>query len=831
MNDNSNTASTTFAGDSNPYAKRNIAWGLILIFALITPISVFVAVIIYSLFSIGKISHKVLASFVALYGIVFVSIGGVQSSLNAYGNELLNGVSELRNGEDFFSVFLHLMAKQAPLAILIGGIIGVVYASWRYFRRPEWIKLEFRLTPWQIIKRQLTIKDIKVGKTLPPDGRTLGVNKYGDRIVQTEQESRAHTLVTGGAGAGKTTTMVIGARDLIKRGESLIFIDMKGSDDVPRIIAEMAERYDRPFYHWTSQNPKEEYTGPAKNGPSFYDPIGRGDATRRTNLLIAGREWPQDFYKLMIQNYLQMAFEISMATETPETQMDSFKDIINMLDPHNLKKRSLPLVGDPQYDHLITEINRLADGKIDSQTLTNFESMRQQLSVLRNSIQGQWLRRDPNGQNDINLFEAAHKGAVVVFTIDSASYEENARILGNLLVQDLKTVSGQLMKNPSRYALNVFLDEFSAIGSDNIVTLMARSREAGIPVTLSTQSLGDLRAVSDAFLDQLTGIVSGFIIHRANTSDDAEKYAGLAGKEDQIVHRAGVETRSGLFGGIGIGSGTGSGTIETVEDYIISPTAIQNLKEGEMYYVSKSPSRVEKVEVIREERMKVTNKNDHSATEKDINWKPDEDDYIPLVSEEEKEKYSIDKNLNRFEDKQLENRRALNPFAETETKNHNSENIERIFGSKNIHNEEKNVIQDIPVPHALNNTPMLKSETIQNLTKTLPTLPPRPSMSTKDSPTAPSLPPLPQRDISRRPAPAPKAATKASEGRKYELPSLPSLGQKEGRKALPALPALPERNKPVQGSQSKRIADAKEKMIKAKDNPEKENTQPMIQNW
>ncbi|MBC9705331.1 MAG: TraM recognition domain-containing protein, partial [Enterococcus sp.] len=447
-------------------------------------------------------------------------------------------------------------------------------------------------------------------------------------------------FVAGASGSGKTTTLLTGARDSIRRGEGFVFVDMKGSTDVPEILAAYAKRYGRRFYHWTSHDPRTAYNGPA-DCPAYYDPLGRGNATRRANLLLEGRDWSEDHYRIIIQDYLQKAFEIAEGVP-PGEEVDALADIMTLLDPMALKKRTLPLVGDPYYDEIITEINYMTDKKIDKGVESTLDGMRRQLGILRDSIQGRWLRKDPEGTHDISIFDAAQRGDVVVFTLDSANYSANSALIGNLIIQDLMTVSSELRADPAPDPLNIIIDEFSAIGSDNIINLIARCRDSRMPVTLSTQSLGDLKAVSNEFMEQLTGIVSSFIVHRPNRYDDAEVYAGLVGKEKKQVFRQNVEHTSGIFGSIGKGAGTGKGSVEVEEDYKISPAQIQELGPGEMYYICKSPFRIEKVHVIAEDG-KVVTKEDAPAPVVNT-YKPSQT--TTFIPEEERSKYRVDPSIN-----------------------------------------------------------------------------------------------------------------------------------------------------------------------------------------
>lgn len=780
--------STTFAGDSNPNASKNTMWGASLIAFLIAPVAIVTAILTYLVFSVGKISYKVLLAGTAIYGAVLAVTGLLPKSIELYIASWTSLLSILgADSGDIAGIVGQMLLQQTLLSVLIGGALGSVYSWWRYFRRATWVEMEFRLTPWQWFMKKKHIKDIKNDKNGPADGRTLGINEKGEKIIQSEREAVAHTFVPGASGSGKTTTLLTAARDAIRRGEGFIFVDMKGSTDVPEILASYAKRYGRKFHHWTSHDPRKPYDGPSPSGPAYYDPLGRGNATRRANLLLEGRKWSEDHYRIIIQDYLQKAFEIAEGAP-PKQEVDAIADIMSLLDPMALKKRTLSLVGDPYYDEIITEINYLTDKKIDNQVMNSFDSMRRQLGILRDSIQGRWLRRDPEGKNDISLFETAHKGDVVVFTLDSANYTANSALIGNLIIQDLMTVSSELRANPAPDPLNIIIDEFSAIGSDNIINLIARCRDARMPVTLSTQSLGDLKAVSTEFMEQLTGIVSSFIIHRPNRYEDAEVYAGLVGKEKKQVFRQNVEHTTGIFGAIGKGAGTGKGSVEVEEDYKISPAVIQELGPGEMYYICKSPYRIEKVKVIAEEGKVIT--------EEDTPL-PVVDPYHPaqtttFIPDEERDKYRVDPSINGKP--RLDNDLPVYGAADFEEepvkptfKKSDPERMKAIMGRKSEEAFENEEGSYIDVTQPAEKAPPIEKKAVPALPK-LPNVKAAPKLPTPNTVTKPanitkpagSLPSLP--NLSKKPnSPA----------------KLPPLPPKVGKAGMDGLTSLPKVEKPL----------------------------------
>lgn len=495
---------------------------------------------------------------------------------------------------------LQMLLWQLPISVPLGVIVGLIYSSWRWVTRPVWIEREFRLAPCEIFKHKRNVDDIHNDRKGPMNGKTIGVDRVGNKIIQTDQEAAMHTLVIGASGSGKTTTIMSLLRDSIRRGQGVIVVDLKGGPDFPRIMKKYADRYDRKFIHWMMQPLTEKYTGPDEVGePAYYDPIGRGDATRRKDLLIASRHWSEEHYKIQASHYIQLLFNVLIGNKKAETS--TLADVVDLLNPKKLQERAIPLGSDPAYHAVVAAIDAMNDEKMSKTMVDAIDGLRNQLGTILHSVAGPWLQKDNSEKkHNINLKDVAHKGQIVVFSLDSSNYQELSSLIANLITQDLKTLMSELRDDPSANPVQIVFDEFSAIGSDNLIGLINKSRDANMPVTLSTQALADLKKVDPTFMDQTLGIISSFIIHRANTVTDAEVYAGLTGMVTRKKFRQSVRHTSNLFG-LGRGSGTGDGSVEEVEEFEVMPTEIQKLKQGELFYITKSPMRVEKVFVIPED--------------------------------------------------------------------------------------------------------------------------------------------------------------------------------------------------------------------------------------
>lgn len=637
----SGALTTWFSGQSAPEDQPGPSAGLTVGLALLaySPIAVLVAAISYVAFNYYRISHKIIAAIAAAYtvpylGFVFM-FGSPVDMLAGYHAPFGRLILAIKDGG--MSGFLSdnwwfWLTSQTPMSLAIGLSVGAVVTWWKWIRRPVWEDKEPR--PGLIAKRRLKRVSQEIASDIngPDEGRTLGVDTFGHRIVQPFDEFKAHGLIAGGAGAGKTTTLMVGVRDAIRRGEPVCIIDMKGSADVPQQTAEWCERYDRRFLHWTITDPQVGYKGPA-DGPAFYDPIGRGDPSRKKDLLIGAEKWDVEYYKSINENYLQIAFQIAALAPNPNT--DAFTDLAAILNIDTLAARCLKVFMDAPKDIQGQQLAATHGAETQWWTLTHhvtdeytsglllaaagvcikpgdgersaISNMSARIQKLRMSTAGHWLKRDHANGRDIDLRAAADNGWVVVFSLDSSNYKATSAQIGGLIVQDLNTLSSELRHNPAPTPFHIYLDEFSAIGSDNVLDLLARGRDSRMPTTLSTQALGDLRKVDPAFLDQVLGIINFFILHRANTEDDAEVFAGLTGKKMGYVKRYNVEMASGMPGGIGTGAATGQGNVEQREDYVVPSSAFQSLAPGQMIYIANAPAKrvINPVKVIREDPLLV----------------------------------------------------------------------------------------------------------------------------------------------------------------------------------------------------------------------------------
>jgi type IV secretory pathway TraG/TraD family ATPase VirD4 len=156
-----------------------------------------------------------------------------------------------------------------------------------------------------------------------------------------------------------------------------------------------------------------------------------------------------------------------------------------------------------------------------------------------------------------------------------------------LAIQDLVSASGHRLDrsaDPAGAALQatVGIDEFSALGADNLLALLARGRESGVSVLLATQELADLERAAPGFRDQVLGITAVKLAHRQDVPASAQTIAQMAGTER--VWEETLQIR-GLFGG----PGGSRGSRRQVEQFLVHPNEIKTLQTGQLVMLTKTP--------------------------------------------------------------------------------------------------------------------------------------------------------------------------------------------------------------------------------------------------
>src|SRR5215211_5963155 len=352
---------------------------------------------------------------------------------------------------------------------------------------------------------------------------------------------------------------------------------MKADPTLASQLEAEAERHDQLFYLWSL------------DGGDRWNPLRRGNRSELKDKLIATEEFSERHYQAMYERYLVNLFR-ALEHKPDERHL---ANVVRLLDPAALAMEARNVPDDTAAQEIGGYLSRLTHDQVG-----HLSGLQDRLALLVEGGQGDWLAPGEGPEDELDLLEVLDQAGCVVFSLNSSRYGATARLLGNMVIQDLKTVCGTREGDPklARPAL-VAVDEFSGLAGDQIAGLFQRARSAGISLLVATQELADLRRVDEGFDEQVVGNVEYLLAGRQNNPDSAETVAAIAGTEEVWVHTFQTEDRLNTKGSRPFPRESGIGTKHRGREFEVAPDEVTRLGVGQMVLVEKNPHRVEVVSV------------------------------------------------------------------------------------------------------------------------------------------------------------------------------------------------------------------------------------------
>jgi hypothetical protein len=392
-------------------------------------------------------------------------------------------------------------------------------------------------------------------------GMTLGRDDRGRPAYIGDRQLAAHGLIVGASGAGKSTTLLAILTDRIVRGLPVIAIDLKGSPGFARELERAAARSGRRLRVWTP------------DGSEHWNPLAHGNATELKDKLVATERFTEPHYQRAAERYTQTALRV-LQLGGGRLQL---ADVVGAMEPRRLAAMTRRL----DRERAKPVLDYLADLSADQ--LSAVRGLGTRLAILTESNAGPYLSIAGPA---IDLRAALDGPDVVLFSLNSSVYGKLAAQIGTLVIQDLVSAAGHRLERVTYGAqlpqATVAVDEFSALGTDHVLALLARGREPGVSVLLATQELADLERAGSGFRDQVIGLTAVKIAHRQDVPSSAQLIARMTGTER--VWEVTRQIRSPFANGSG-----SRGSRREVERFIVHPDEIKTLATGHAIVLTKTP--------------------------------------------------------------------------------------------------------------------------------------------------------------------------------------------------------------------------------------------------
>ena len=377
----------------------------------------------------------------------------------------------------------------------------------------------------------------------------LGYDVSRKKPVFLKSETRnKHIHIVGSTGSGKTRfTLFPLMRQDINAGHGVIFIDAKGSSEnakvVFKIVQEAGRAKDFLFFSLTDY----EHS-------STYNPLKHGNPSQLKDKITASIDWSEPFYQRICEHALQTLFMDVEKSGKRLTLADLLRELKN------------PPSG---YGNFFS---------LAEKHLSHIQTLESEIGLLVESPFGELLREE----GGIDLLDVYKNNKIAYFALDTQSFQHTAARIGKMITQDLNTLSGMIesgFREEDKRPLAIFIDEFQAFGTKGFINALARGRSSGFWITIAHQSIGDLKSVDEAYLQQVFENTNTKVFMRVNDPESAQLFS------DSVGTKKAVETTSQvLLQGDDPKNIMGSRKI--VYEYLIHPSELKNLSTGQAVFKS-----------------------------------------------------------------------------------------------------------------------------------------------------------------------------------------------------------------------------------------------------
>lgn len=398
----------------------------------------------------------------------------------------------------YFSIYLLVSIITITLGecIICTGFFVLLFGSIHLYFKPgkKRLKYEFKVMSILGIYNKITSKEdtksVLIGNIFPMNEGDL---RYNNKAIKMDSEvKRAHKLVMGASGSGKTEIIKSGIYQDLKNGNPVVLIDYKGEQDMIEELKEFANGLGIPTYEMSPYNVDFN-----------YDPLMNLNNAGRVEAILNTRKWSMDGSDAHFRSGTQLLAQ-KLVSEYDKKWESEDKGKI----PYTLGFYQFALKYPPS--------------QFERDSYNNITKMLEIL--LTSDLSPSW-----KGEKEKEFSFEKREQYLVIFSFLSSN-KELANSVSSFLFKDILDSAN---KKTFRPQLAVYIDEYGSLENVTIIKdIIEKGRSGGIEITVSLLDINQIiMSSSQAFLDSILGTLNTFIILAGFTRSTADKLGGVQLKD------------------------------------------------------------------------------------------------------------------------------------------------------------------------------------------------------------------------------------------------------------------------------------------------------------
>ena len=396
------------------------------------------------------------------------------------------------------------------------------------------------------IIKKLNRDDLKNKKT------TIREKAIGYSVTQEKDlediDKRKHTLVCGASGFGKTVLLDTLMFDDMQKGRPVIFIDPKGDNESLVQFISLCRIAEREFEVFS-----EYYEGPGKIS---LNPVKDGSFTHVADRIHQSFDWSDEHYETLCYSAL----------------LESCQLLVK-------EKKTL------SYENIHKKLIHLSYSKF---TPKDIQGIIMRIEKIIHSDFGKILKDD-----GLSFDEIWKSKKCIYIGTPILGYPVIAKALGRIILSDLSyavynTYRNVTHKKASELSpMGVYIDELSAVITDNFIELLNKCRGAKMELTFAFQSPADLEKVNPHLCLQILENTSNWFVFKQRVEAGANLFSEAIGTMDSIKKTVRTEK----------GKEMDLGSQRDVQELLVHHNIIKNLELGQAVLLQHNPTRIDLVNV------------------------------------------------------------------------------------------------------------------------------------------------------------------------------------------------------------------------------------------